>query len=350
MSRITFIIIVLLLSSCKEDDTTVSVPPSYIVPVLPAICNYSIDDFTELAENKDSIVDLSACVVGGLENYIEVEKYSYSYPCFNPNNAEEIAYIRRKNGVFTGCNFELWTFNFCTGEKRFVTDGICYSIDWSVKDWLVFTGQDRQLYKVKSNGDSLLQLTFSGNFNSFAMWNSIGDKLAYVKSTDGSEFYLTDSDGIHTDTIPEMILGAYWHWSLTDKYFSCVTRNADNEMAPAIFNLADREFLTMSHVDPTIYGYIHDTDWISETEMVWLGTGKSSSIGFNDIITQEERILAKGYQNRKYHNLAVSPDGSSIVTEREDLFQISDCDIEVRRNLYIIDVDGSNERIIKIPE
>ncbi|MFT4660552.1 MAG: hypothetical protein ACI9N1_000352 [Flavobacteriales bacterium] len=339
---------ILFCSSCKDDDELLNAC-ELSLPVKTKICEHAIDDFTTAAENKDSTINFDNCL-GGFENYINVEPYSYSYPCFNPNNANEIAYLRKDNNEWTGCNFEIWIFNFCTGKTRFVTDGICYSIDWSVKDWIVFTGEDRQLWKVKSDGDSLTQLTTSGSFNNNAIWNSDGTKLIYKKngSSIASSFFLTiDETGKAIDTIPELIYVSSWHWSSDNEFISCISSNAMNEVVLAFYNINTRQFSEMPPLDVPQYGYIMDTDWITEDISVW---GTYQLIGTTDIVTNESKEIAKGYQNRFYDNLAAAPDGASIVVEREDMFQTGDCDIETRRNLYIMNADGSNERRINIPE
>jgi Tol biopolymer transport system component len=207
-----------------------------------------------------------------------------------------------------------------------------------------------QLWKIKSNSDSLTQLTTSGNFNNNAIWNSEGTKLIYRKAGAGSApslFLMIDETGGTIDTIPELRYISSWHWSSDDEIISCITANAMDEVVLGFYNINNREFSEMPPLDVPQYGYIMDTDWITEDISVW---GTYQLIGTTDIITNESKEIAKGYQNRFYDNLAASPDGTSIVVEREDFFQIGDCDIETRRNLYIMNADGSNERKINIPE
>jgi len=334
-----YTLIIFCCTACTNDEVLKTYEPP------TPTCDYSINDFSVPGENKDSSINLINCW-GGLENYIYVNRYGYFYPCFNPNNKEEIAYMRKDHETFTGCNFEIWVLNYCTGETRFLTDGICYSIDWSVKDWIVFTGEDRQLWKIKSDGDSLTQLTNSGSYNNFATWNKFGNKIGFKKEANPSAFIIADEQGNTLETIDALRTKTARHWSMYDK-ISCATGTVAEEFRPAYYNLESEQFHELPPVDATQHGFIYDTDWINENKILWLATWL---IGATDIHSHEVTEIDQGYENRLYHNLAVSSDGELIVVEQEDQFQISDCDIEVEYNLYIMNADGSEKRRINVPE
>lgn len=340
--NILFISCIFVFSACsqKYDSEFIMVED----PTQQNNCIYSIEDFTIPTNNLDSIIDFIQCL-GGFENYIYPEKYGYSYPCFNPNNSEEFAYIRHDYTVNPSCDLELWVFNYCTGESRFLCSGLCYSVDWSVKDWIVFTGTDRQLWKIKSDGDSLKRLTSSGSFNNYAMWNSTGEVLAYWKSRNtGSLFLIADEDGNSIDTLNFM--SASWHWSPNDNLLSCARGSEPEEFRPASYNFSTSLFSDLPPVDATQYGFLNDTDWIGN-KILWLAP---LLLGTTDIETEEVIELAHGFSNRHYLNLTISPNEKLIVVEREDWFQISNCDVEIKKNLYVMNIDGSDEQRIKIPE
>jgi hypothetical protein len=111
-------------------------------------------------------------------------------------------------------NEELCVYNFCTNETRILTDVVFYGIDWSVKDWIIFTGDDLQLYKIKSTGDSLTQLTNTGTWNDKARWSPDGTKYVYFDA-DAIIHKICNEDGTVVNTFSKNI--SYIAWLNDDK-------------------------------------------------------------------------------------------------------------------------------------
>ncbi|MEX1191079.1 MAG: hypothetical protein WEA99_03835 [Brumimicrobium sp.] len=129
------------------------------------------------ADSFHKVNNMPTCIVG--PEYLCLEEYTYTDPILNPNNSFEFAFIRT-NPNEMNWNDELCVYNFCTNEMNILTDQVGYDIDWGAKDWILFTGKDLQLYKIKSNGDSLIQLTDTGTWNDKAKWNPDGTKYLYL--------------------------------------------------------------------------------------------------------------------------------------------------------------------------
>jgi hypothetical protein len=121
------------------------------------------------------------------------DKYLYSYPVFNPNNPCEIAYLR-SDGT-------LWKFSFNTGEAQKLANNPKYSPDWSSKGWIIYTGTNSQLWKVKDNGDSLTQLSNEAAFNNDAKWSPDGTMYAYSLHLAG-ENRLANENGVIIKNLP----------------------------------------------------------------------------------------------------------------------------------------------------
>ncbi|MBL7771459.1 MAG: hypothetical protein JNM95_01205 [Chitinophagaceae bacterium] len=102
------------------------------------------------------------------------EKYSYHFPCTNPKNDFEICFCRMENNVQGFGSMDLFTYNFCTGKSKKIASNTMLSVDWGVNGWIIFTGSDGNLYKIKSSGDSLKQLTSDGEAYS-AKWSPDGN-------------------------------------------------------------------------------------------------------------------------------------------------------------------------------
>lgn len=98
-----------------------------------------------------------------------------------------------------------YRYNLKTGERIDVPFGVYRTsgIRWSRKDWLLFTAQTGpqhwDAYKMKSNGDSLTRLTFSGNAH-HPDWNLEGDKFLCYMGLTGYDI-IFDEHGTILDTI-----------------------------------------------------------------------------------------------------------------------------------------------------
>ncbi|MCB0853106.1 MAG: hypothetical protein KDD63_12855, partial [Bacteroidetes bacterium] len=127
------------------------------------------------ATQNDSLFPLEPC--GSITEYTLPPNYNYLDGCFNPRNSNQIAFIRW-NTQSIPFVFELCSYDFCKDKLVVLTDKAFSRPDWSVKGWIVFKGPGSQIWKIKSNGDSLTQLTMvpNENFNR-PTWNNSGTKF-----------------------------------------------------------------------------------------------------------------------------------------------------------------------------
>ncbi len=163
-----------------------------------------------------------------------------------------------------------------------------YHLDFSPDgEWIVFSWQ-KQIWKIKINGDSLTQLTFSGE-NFYPRWSPDAKKIIY-------HVLLGDSAGIwmiNIDGSTERKIGK-WGWSYPEW-------DIDNE-------------------------HIIFVDW----------EGEYPVIAYADTIGQHYKILLRGSEFNiiQIKNLEYSPDGSKIlfVARRPGEGPM----------VWVMDADGSN--------
>ena len=80
----------------------------------------------------------------------------YRYPCFNPNNSDEFIYCISQFGAT-----ELISYNRVTGKKTILLqDNILSPPFWGANGWIIMN-IGATVWKIKENGDSLTQLTFT---------------------------------------------------------------------------------------------------------------------------------------------------------------------------------------------
>lgn len=81
-----------------------------------------------------------------------------SAPCFNPENPNEIIY---REHIYTTGEFWLCKYNIATKKKSYILKAEFNSEPkWGKNDWIVFSLNDYNLYRIKSTGEELKQLTF----------------------------------------------------------------------------------------------------------------------------------------------------------------------------------------------
>jgi len=100
---------------------------------------------------------------------------------FNPNNSNEIVYLKY-DGLF---DRYLMTYNLVTDVSQVLhQDVFNFQPKWSMKDWIVFNNTHGQLWKIKSNGDSLTQLSI--NIQAwYPEWSPDGGNLIFLYRDQG---------------------------------------------------------------------------------------------------------------------------------------------------------------------
>ncbi|MEM6261885.1 MAG: hypothetical protein AAGI38_05215 [Bacteroidota bacterium] len=176
MNRLLSVSLLLLfaISSCREPDS----PQPASQPEPEPIVNYqSYLEPVKEAVFKERLLNFSP----GFPTYWPQDRYLYTLPCFNPQDPYEIAYLRTDSEIISDCPMALFIFSFRTGEARQVSNNACYGLDWSNTGWLIYTGIDRKVWKVKADGDSLTQLAFGSGFHNDPKWSPNGKSFIYER-------------------------------------------------------------------------------------------------------------------------------------------------------------------------
>lgn len=131
--------------------------------------------------------------------YITVrDSVMYYAPFFNPNNENEFVYIEWNES--DGIN-KLFTYNMSNGAKTYLTDNVDLYPQWNSKNWIVFNRYTTQIWKIKSNGDSLTML-FNTGTNLNLVISPDGQKIAFKNQIDNDiKIIISDINGQVLDSI-----------------------------------------------------------------------------------------------------------------------------------------------------
>ena len=337
-----FISISLLLVSCQEDD---------IVPaqVLPA-CTVDAGD---LVQNNDTTIE-HTCVIS--INYEPLNRYDYDHPVFNPLNEDEIAFIttdHTANSVISGQ--EMKRYDFCSNVVTLITDDVPLHVDWSTKDRIIFKGSTTPFSTIKPNGDSLHYIGIEPAITFRPTWNDAGTAFMYGNNDDNL-LLVADVDANILDTIGPMFASEShlraWTWD-DDRIFLAYSSLGGSPFTTwyGEYIRATGEF-ELIHTIPNPNGnsleQIVEIDYSpSDNRLYWR---TDYLIAYHDLTTDEVVHVVEGADNRRFRHFDIVEGGNSIVFSRRNLTKIGDCRIEYDQLLYLVDKDGTNERVLTIPE
>lgn len=238
---------------------------------------------------------------------------------------------------------ELWKFNFCTGETTMLTNNFYYNIDWSVKGWILYTGTGHKIYKIKNNGDSLTTLSSQSGFNRAGKWNPSGE--LFWNKRDGEKIIVNDqgldissiaSNSIFpVDWINDTMLiglGPGWHFHS--------------------FNITDETLTQLNnhwvcYSCPKIYDRENNICYVVTT----LGTGQEDYYLRYDLSGSNTVDTLKYLYDSYYYGRGDYQNGKIVTTLTRQHWKDSIADKRyVRRDVLLMNADGTNERLIEIPE
>jgi hypothetical protein len=320
--------IVFLVFSCTDEP----VKPIEDEPVNCPYEKYSTADFEKVYQHM-----IGKSPIGPFFYLDPRDKYAYSYPVFNPNNPCEIAYLR-SDGT-------LWKFSFSTGEAQKLADNPSYSPDWSSKGWIIFTGTNKQLWKIKDNGDSLIQLSNEAAFNNDAKWNPDGSLFAYSLDKAG-ENRLADENGVIIKNLPfrpinwldnKTIVGLEYYKGIVSYNISTGETKVLHTAEPSSASKTpfDRKRMHLYYNDFAGFTTERDDQWIRYN----LKNGTTDTL----------RTLydSYGYLAGNYSEIT----NKTVIALARSTWKDSTRDQRYGRNhILIMNPDGTGERLVLLPE
>lgn len=267
----------------------------------------------------------------------------FNVPKFNPANANEIIYFRVIYSSQTG---QVVKRNMLTGSETFFVENLWSKPEWSIRDWIVFNRADNQVWKMKSNGDSLTQLTTQGGLD--AIWNYSGDKIAYHnqigQSVTTDYTFVTDVNGIVMDTLFFPFRLHHGAWSNDN---SMIAFN-DFGLNIQFIDLGTLQITTVTNnsPDPANQGRenIMDIDWMPDSQsIIWVN---GFGIFRTNIQTKQTTKIVTSCDSKRYETVSVSPNGDKIIVSRRDR-KVSNDTMYSKTGLSLINIDGGAEIKIK---
>lgn len=272
---------------------------------------------------------------------------TYDKPCFNPNNPDEI--IFSYTTYETELSSKILKYNLSSKEYETIYEGFLQSRPrWGRNDWILlplFNESENNgfnIWKIRSNGDSLTQLTYSGNCHT-PDWNIVGDKFIYkLGFTSPTKYIMADEFGNFIDTtlIGTGGGGTWQHDSLIAN---------GNFKGLFLGNPYSKFYDYQTLFEPNEISSISrgGAEWLNQETVIWAHvTGMYKT----NIITNETELLKETCISSYYQLPTYSPQSSKVVFVKVDRVNRGSEGGDLYSKLYIMNTDGSNEQKIEIPE
>lgn len=260
-----------------------------------------------------------------------------------------MAYYRHDNtqALFTG--YEIWVADFCKNEKRSIVKDALYGTNWSKNDWIFYTAVDQNIYKIKSNGDSLIQVTFTANgYNRYPKISPSGNKFMYQSEAGGiTNLLIQDFSSGKVDTIRTTPAISAWSW-IDDERIFYTELGSDNTQYLFVFNIYTRLEKKLQQV--SIQGsldslIISAIPLLKENTVLWCA---NKVIGKTNLSSGETSILLKAFKQEWFLEIAVPLDESAFILSKRTMHQIDDCHIDSNFDFYVIDKNPTKEQRIAL--
>lgn len=296
---------------------------------------------------KDSLV------VNDLNEYCECEPYynlqgfnlpfngvfeasiSY-YAAYNPSNDNEFVYVNRVLGVRY-----LFRYNKLTNEKTLLgTFPNVHSLDWGKNDWILLEIGDRNIWKIKSNGDSLTQLT-SGRPYFHSKWNYDATKIMSYYTNDNERYTeILNSNGEIIDTLGNYKMYEtciYGSWKNNSNYVIGDVENGLRVIDP---------YQKIIFIEKPFSENINEVTWITNTTAIFIN---GYGLYQYDLLSNSISKLRCQCPKIIYQRPSSNHDGTKLLLTKFTSDQIGmTVNFNIKVEIVELDLETMKETIIEI--
>lgn len=325
-------LIVLFFSKCKKDT----------IPIV-----VSMQD-CDVCNNFKTVAD--SVIVGFIINSENNREYE---PYFNPNNVNEFVYVSVNNNNF----YSLAKHNLKTGKDSIILNNIAViEPKWGKNGLITFHSFAWDIFTITENGNAITQLTNTQN-NLFSGFTTDNNVFYYHR-----EYSLTN--GLKIRNLQGVLIDSL---NFEDPLHSGISRTIDvnnkNEAVASfgesttgdiiikVFNLTTKKITeifrekNIMNSNSEILGIA----WHPNNEDIFFSRFRKGLFKINinsGVITK----IRNGCDSRTFNSLSISADGKRILVGRTDVddFDKNTGIYTLRDHIYIMDIDGKNEQLLKL--
>lgn len=274
------------------------------------------------------------------DGYHYSSRYNLASPCFNPNNPYQICFLVHDTTVKDRSLYRyLWGYDFRENRKWKIAENVNGEnpVSWSSRDWILYRGFQGQIYKVKSNGDSLTQLTWNPYSNGEPSWNPEGTLFVHG-ALDTTLLMLSDANGRIQNTLP--VFGGNCRWESNNcLYFVYSSQSQQkNWFGVGYYDFATRVIHRVDSSDNTsAHDYFIRYAAQQKDNLIWSSCREIVQVNPSTGFARKLRIST---ENKKYGCFTISKDGKSMIVSRENRIWYDHYFYRVATELFYVDLEN----------
>lgn len=273
----------------------------------------------------------------------QYRSFDFYAPCFNPNNDNEFIYIRRNSDLSI---IELRKHNIATGTDILLTalSGYNYMLTWSQNGWIIINNTTYVLWKVQDNGQNFMQFTSQNAYRNPSI-NTSGTLILAEQLGSPNRNVLLDLSGSVIDTVTS---SAYTVWSWINDSIFINIRSEDD-----FFQIIS---YSPNNMDTIYQGFMPYTPSFGINEYSDMSVFASSVGGgvylYNYLDESMTYIRERFGDKHIYLGFSLSPNKDKILIERLTQIRIDSINniYSSCRNIVLMNIDGTNEQVIELPQ
>lgn len=263
-------------------------------------------------------------------------KIDYTLNKFNgfadPNNPNFAYYLIDRDPTIPGYTSGILVKMDLTTHTKMLLDSMIISptLQLNKFGWLVYSKIDLNIYIIKTNGDSLKQLTFNGN-NTYPYWDYTGNNIFFIS---GNGYYKISKNGAFIDTLengflfPSKISNKILGVNIVNNQSHLILKNLDDNSTKILNNSGGYLFAFFDNTDE--YAYWYNKKGLYKT----------------NISTLQTDLILQSCEREEYGNFILNMNSNYIYATKYIRTPLNESDLYTERNLYKINMDGSNPQLL----
>lgn len=307
LNNIFFAILITSMVSCKDDN----------------IECLKCDDCENFPESKAWYRDVTIIANG-------------KSPCFNPNNGNEFIYIKTSNNISSLVKYNM------LDKKEYVLvekDKFVGQPKWGKNGQIVYTNLNLKINVLRDDGKDLRTIT-GINFL-YPDWKNdtvISSEFSFKL---GVPYYYAE---LHiSGKLIDTVRNRTFVWGAINGLGELAHILYSNQ--PNIIVNSNNNIKYLSKESSNGGNGVVGISWHPNNNDIYYTTNRDGLFKINKDSNKKTKIR-NGCDSRSYKHLSISPDGTKIIVERMDAynFDVNTGSSTEEFNIYIMDIDGSNER------
>jgi hypothetical protein len=206
--------------------------------------------------------------------------------------------------------------------------------------WITYYKLDQNIYKIKTNGDSLTKLTNDNN-NMQPYWNYSGNYIYFAKSSGSIETIVMNENGITIDTVKN-VNGLLNHSKISNK--AILTKFSNNQAQLFLHDLSNSsDKLLCSLTNNNFQSPVFDN---TDAYIYWTDNDGLKRVNVSTLAVD---LLFKKCQRQEFYNFTLAFNANTFVATKTTRNAKSSSTLYVQTDLYKLNLDGSNPQIINVP-